>query len=152
MRRNSLVLKFCCAGLLLGSSVLISPLQAQQRESLDLLFYPRATQQKVLSYGEQKRVYVQYSEDSVQEVLLHYLALTQQPQWRLDFPTGEAARAWIAALDAEQEPVFMLSLYNLKSKLNFNLTLGPVSSTSSQRLRSIITLYSTGRPFGRQRG
>jgi len=126
---------------------------AQHASPLDELFYPGASQQR-LTYSQGQTVHAQISPHTVQTVLLHYLKLSRQTPWQLTFPSGLEAQAWLAGLakNPSEEPVFMLSLYNTKSDINFNLTIGGLPNTSPTRARSIITLYSTRRPFGGRQG
>lgn len=110
------------------------------------LLYPQA-QLKRLDTGP-RRVYVQLTEAALPQVLAFYLAKTHQ-HWRLDFPGELEMQAWVAALEKSQEPPnFMLGLSHRKTKVNVNLTLGAVPSTSPYRGQTIITLYVSSRTFG----
>ncbi len=124
---------------------------AQQREALDDLLYPQA-KTRTIAYPQQQQVYVQLSESELKTVLLHYLKLGQAADWKIVFPTALEAEVWLQSLDRRKAPVFMLSLYNLKSKVNFNLTLGTVEKTSASKARSIITIYKMRHSFGRRGG
>lgn len=124
---------------------------AQQREALDALFYPQAAT-RAITYPKQQQVYVQLSESELKTVLLHYLKLGKSADWQMRFPTGLEAEIWLKSLDKRESPVFMLSLYNLKSKINFNLTLGAIEKTSVSKARSIITIYKMRHSFGRRGG
>lgn len=122
--------------------------QAQQRTALDELFYPHAQQEQMV-YSSEQKVYVQFSDASVAQILSFYLRLSRQPDWQLIFPSEIEARAWLAGLGKSGEPpVFMLNLYHLKSKVNYNLTIGAYPGTRELAAQSIITLYSTRHPFG----
>ena len=122
---------------------------AQQRPPLDELILP-GTQQRRLVYQGGKAVHVLLSTQPVEKTLLHYLSISRQAGWRLDFPAEAEAIAWLAALEKTgKSKVFMLNLYHLKSKINYTLTIGAVSDTRALSARSIITIYSMQRPFGR---
>ena len=123
----------------------------QQREAIDDLFYPQA-KARSMRYAEQQIVYVQLSEADLKTVLLHYLKIGQAADWELIFPTALEAEVWLKSLGKHESPVFMLSLYNLKSKVNFSLTLGGVEKTSASQARSIITIYKMRHSFGRRGG
>lgn len=129
------------------------PVRAQYRTPLDDLLYPGAVSHDWGESGSEP-VHLLFSKAQTEQVLLYYLAVSRQADWRLTYPSEWEARAWLDGLEkTRKSPVFMLNLYHLKSKVNYNLTIGPVSGTSPVSARSIITIYSTRRPFdGRQGG
>jgi len=126
---------------------------AQYRTALDELFYPE-TPLKEMVYSPEHKVYLQFAKGSVAEVLLFYLNLSTQTDWQLLFPSDLEAQVWLTGLEkSKKSPVFMLDLYHIKSKVNYNLTIGPNSGTRQSDAQSIITIYSTGRSsIGRQGG
>ena len=125
---------------------------AQHRTALDELFYPN-TELKVLTYTPENKVYIQLVEASVDQLLLHYLSLSTGADWQLVFPSDMEAKAWLQGLKKSgKPPVFMLDLYHLKSKVNYNLTIGANSGTRQSKAQSIITIYSTRRSFAERRG
>lgn len=129
------------------------PAQAQQRnmsaEPLDQLTLPQSLQKRLV-YQQGKAVWVLLNPRPVEQVLLEYLRISRQPDWKLTFPSADEAASWIEALKKSRESkVFMLNLYHLKTKVNYVLTLGALSDTRLKSARSIITIYSTDRPFGR---
>ena len=128
----------------IATFVLAWPASAQELPSE--LLYPQA-QLKRLDTGS-RRVYVQLTKAALPQVLAFYLAKTDQ-HWHLDFPGDLEMHAWVAALEKSQEPPnFMLGLSHRKTKVNVNLTLGAVPSTSPYRGQTIITLYVSSRTFG----
>lgn len=125
---------------------------AQYRTALDALFYPEA-QQQVLTYAPENKVHIQFTRDSVEQVLLFYLKLSSRPDWQLIFPSEMEAKAWLQGLKKSGgSPVFMLDLYNSKSKVNYNLTIGAYSGTRQAKAQSIITIYSTRRSISERQG
>ena len=83
------------------------------------------------------------------QVLLHYLQVSRQAPWKLTFPSQSEAITWLNALQkSKQSKVFMLNLYNLKSKVNYSLTIGELQKTSGLTARSIITIYRMQDSFG----
>jgi hypothetical protein len=138
----SLLVTFACLGL---------PAQALAPHAtpLDALLLPR-TPVKTLQAGGKSPVYLQLSQRPHTEVLSHYLALTHQNEWKLDFPSLSEAQIWVQALKKSREPeVFMLNLSHRKSKFNAYLTIGALTGTSAQAGRTIITIYTTPQAFGR---
>lgn len=118
---------------------------------LDGLAYPKA-QVKTLQVTPQQKVYTQIIPRPFYQTLPYYIRLSQQDDWRLVFPKAKEMQAWIAALEKSKEPpVFMLNLYNNKSKVNYNLTLGALSHTSHPQPATIITIYKMSAPFGQSR-
>jgi hypothetical protein len=110
------------------------------------LLYPHAQIKRIES--AHRAVYVQLTPASLPQVLAFYLAHTER-SWRLDFPGDLEMQAWVAALEKTQEmPNFMLGLSHRVSKVNVNLTLGAVPSTSPYRGQTIITMYVSPRTFG----
>lgn len=103
-----------------------------------------------LTYSQGRAVWIQLNPQRVEQVLLAYLRLSRQPDWRLTYPAEAEAVSWLAALKKSGESkVFMLNLYHLKTKVNYVLTIGEISDTSQISARTIITIYSMNRPFGR---
>lgn len=124
------------------------PVWAQHKTELDELFLPK-TQQQELTYKNGQKVHVLLSTQEVEPVLLHYLKLSRQASWRLTFPSQAEAVTWLNALKkSKQSKVFMLNLYNLKSKVNYSLTIGELQKTSDLTARSIITIYRMQDSFG----
>ncbi len=140
--RLSLLTLFACLGLSAQASTPhVTP--------LDALLLPR-TPFKTLQAGGKSPVYLQLSHRPHTEVLAHYLALTRQNEWALDFPSLSEAQIWVQALKKSREPeVFMLNLSHKKSKFNAYLTIGALTGTSAQAGRTIITIYTTPQAFGR---
>lgn len=138
----SLLILFACLGLSAQAS---SP----HATPLDALLLPQ-TPVKTLQAGGKSPVYIQLSPQPHQKVLAHYLALTQQPEWQLDFPSLSEAQIWVQALKKSRESeVFMLNLSHTKSKFNAYLTIGALTGTSAQAGKTIITIYTTPLAFGR---
>ncbi len=121
----------------------------QQRTALDELRQPGAQEAKLV-YSKGQPVYVLLSTQPVEQTLLQYLRLSRQPGWKLTFPAEAEAITWLSALEKTgKSKVFMLNLYHLKTKVNYVLTIGSVSDTRAVSARSIITIYSMQRPFGK---
>jgi len=138
----SLLILLACLGLPAQAS-------APYATPLDALLLPQ-TPFKTLQAGGQTPVYIQLSPRPHTQVLAHYLALTQQRDWKLDFPSLSEAQIWVQALKKSPEPeVFMLNLSHAKSKFNAYLTIGALSGTSAQVGKTIITIYTTPQAFGR---
>jgi hypothetical protein len=138
----NLLILFTCLGL---------PAQASgpYATPLDSLLLPQ-TPVKMLQAGGKSPVYLQLSQRPHTEVLSHYLALTRQSEWKLDFPSLSEALIWVQALKKSREPeVFMLNLSHKKSKFNAYLTIGALTGTSAQAGQTIITIYTTPQAFGR---
>ena len=131
-------------------SCLAQGAQAQQRITpLDELLLPDSLQRRLV-YKDGKPVYLLLSAQPVEKVLLRYLRLSRQAGWNLTFPAEAEALAWLEALQkSRSSKVFMLSLYNSKAKINYTLTVGELSDTRALTARTIITIYSMQRPFGR---
>lgn len=128
---------------------LVSPARAQQRQPLDDLVLPQSQQQRLI-YNKGKPVWVLLNARPVEGVLLDYLRISRQPDWKLTFPAEAEAITWLEALKKNGgSKVFMLNLYHLKTKVNYVLTIGEVSDTRVLSAHSIITIYSMQRPFGR---
>ncbi|PIQ26694.1 hypothetical protein COW36_00955 [bacterium (Candidatus Blackallbacteria) CG17_big_fil_post_rev_8_21_14_2_50_48_46] len=105
---------------------------------------------RTLQAGSRQPVYIQISPQNHAQVLKHYLALSQTPDWHLDFPSETEAQIWIETLKKTgKTPVFILSLSHLKSKLNAHLTIGALPETRELRGQTIITIYTTPYRFGR---
>ena len=116
---------------------------------LDALLLPQ-TPYKTLKAGGKSPVYIQLSTQPHTQILAHYLALTRQPEWHLDFPNLSEAQIWVQTLEKSKKPeVFMLNLSHKKSKFNAYLTIGALTGTSGQAGRTIITIYTTPQAFGR---
>lgn len=140
-----------CALALWPGPALAQPKSATQAAPAVLpeLVLPQTTRREWI-YQQGKKVWLQLSPQPVEQVLLHYLAISRKPGWQLTFPAEAEAAAWLEALERSHESkVFMLNLYHLKSKVNYVLTVGELSDTRQFSARSIITIYSRQRPFGR---
>lgn len=121
----------------------VNPAVAQ----VERLFFP-ATPVRLLTHGQQS-TRVQLTDQPFGVVIRYYLKKTQESEWDLLFPTVPEMAIWWQALQKSQKPpVMMLSLVNLKSKVNFNLTIGALAGTSPQHYQTIITIYESKRVFG----
>lgn len=114
---------------------------------VEQLYYP-ATPVKSVFHGPNVSQ-VQLVTQPFGTVLQHYLKKSQEPEWDLLFPSVSEMNIWWQALQKSQKPpVVMLSLVHLKSKINFNLTIGALVNTRPRHYQTIITIYESKRSFG----
>ncbi|PKL79613.1 MAG: hypothetical protein CVV27_01535 [Candidatus Melainabacteria bacterium HGW-Melainabacteria-1] len=125
------------------------PVHAQHKTPLDELLLADSLKQRLV-YRKGQPVWLLLSQHPVEQVLLKYLSLSRSPGWQLTFPAEAEALAWLNGLNKSAESkVFMLNLYHSKTKINYVLTVGEVLDTRAFSARSIITISSMQRPFGR---
>jgi hypothetical protein len=118
---------------------------------LEQLLLP-GTPLKILRSGSRHSVCVQLSSRPATEVLQHFLSLSQQRGWKLDFPSAEEAKIWLTALQSsENPPVLMLGLSESSQPLYAVITIGVVKATRATEKKTIITLDLAPTAFGRLR-
>ena len=105
---------------------------------------------KTLRSGSRHEVCIQLSPLPPEQIVQHFLKLSQQPGWQLTFPTALEAERWLQALQKSAEPpVLMLGLS--RGSLNTLITIGVVKTTREARKKTIITLDLAPTAFGRLR-
>ena len=134
---------------LLSASLLLLTATPASVLYLEPLLLPK-TPFKTLRSGSRHEVCIQLSPLPPEQVVRHFLKLSQQPGWQLAFPTGLEAERWLQALQKSADPpVLMLGLSH--GSVNTLITIGVVKTTREAGKRTIITLDLAPTAFGRLR-